>query len=82
MPNDSEQEQKGSYEAAEHMGSTLSQALAASEQLFALLHQLLRDVDRVVRVERPVDPCDINRRHDERDWSEFQAGIRKKSEWN
>lgn len=77
MPNASEQEQKGSDEAAEHVRSTLSQGPAAFQQLFALLHQLLGDVNCVVWVERPIDPCDINRRHQERDWSKLKAGIRK-----
>lgn len=60
MSDDGQQKQDRRDEAAEDLGAALPQVHAALVELFALLRQLLGYVNGVMRVECPVDPCDIH----------------------
>lgn len=74
MPDDGQQKEKRRDEAAKHARPILAQTLAVLEQLLTFALEFFGDVKGVVRVEGPVNPRDINRRHQNRNWAKLETG--------
>jgi hypothetical protein len=88
VPDDGQQKQQRRDEAAKHIWFVLSKVLAILVELLAFALEFFGDVNCVVGVEGSVDPRDIDRRHQDGNWTELETGgkprkIRKKSiNWN
>lgn len=77
MPNDGEEEQRRCDEPTKDVRTVLPETLAVLIDLADLSGEFLGYVHGVVRVEGPVDPCHVDRRHQDREGPELKTARRR-----
>lgn len=77
MPDDGEEEKRRCDEPTKDLWTVLPKTLAVLIDLADLPCELLGYVQGVVGVEGPVDPCHVDRRHQDRQGPELKTARRR-----